>query len=202
MTIGVVDVPADLAADLEAVEPREHDVEQDEVGAVGAPALEAVDAVGGGRDLNPAAPQAEGGHLADRRVVLDEQDPAAAADPDVHHGVRPPVVTAGRSAGLGGRIPPPRTARAATASQCRNEAVERFAIAADPVIALAAQLVGTERALEAARLITAFAHGFVSMELTGAFRLGGDVDRAYDYGVSVLVEALVREGSSGRPSSG
>ncbi len=80
--------------------------------------------------------------------------------------------------------------------------VERFAIAADPVIALAAQLVGTERALEAARLITAFAHGFVSMELTGAFRLGGDVDRAYDYGVSVLVEALVREGSSGRPSSG
>jgi len=28
------------------------------------------------------------------------------------------------------------------------------------------------------------------MELSGAFRLGGDVDEAYRYGVEVLVEAL------------
>lgn len=52
------------------------------------------------------------------------------------------------------------------------------------------RLVGSERALEAARLVTAFAHGFVSMEITGAFRLGGDVDEAYRYGVGVLVDAL------------
>jgi hypothetical protein len=28
------------------------------------------------------------------------------------------------------------------------------------------------------------------MELSGAFRLGGDVDEAYRYGVDVLVDAL------------
>jgi AcrR family transcriptional regulator len=66
----------------------------------------------------------------------------------------------------------------------RNERASR------PLLTLAQQLVGPERALDAARLLTAFAHGFVSMELNGAFRLGGDVDRAFDYGVGVLVQAL------------
>lgn len=62
--------------------------------------------------------------------------------------------------------------------------------AAAPLLELTQRLVGPERALEAARLVTAFAHGFVSMELSGAFRLGGDVDEAYGYGVDVLVDAL------------
>ena len=35
-----------------------------------------------------------------------------------------------------------------------------------PLLALAERLVGPERTLEAARLVTAFAHGFVSMELS------------------------------------
>jgi hypothetical protein len=68
--------------------------------------------------------------------------------------------------------------------------VERNARASAPLLDLTRRLVGPERALEAARLVTAFAHGFVSMELSGAFRLGGDVDEAYRYGVDVLVEAL------------
>ncbi len=67
---------------------------------------------------------------------------------------------------------------------------ELSARAAAPVLELAERLVGPDRALEAARLVTAFAHGFVAMELTGAFRLGGDVDEAYLYGVDVLVDAL------------
>jgi AcrR family transcriptional regulator len=67
------------------------------------------------------------------------------------------------------------------------------ALAAAPVLELAERLVGPDRALEAARLITAFANGFVSMELAGAFRLGGNVDEAYRYGVDVLVEALARK---------
>ena len=44
--------------------------------------------------------------------------------------------------------------------------------------------------LEAARLFVAFAHGFVSMELAGAFRLGGDVDRAWRTGVATIVDAV------------
>lgn len=71
--------------------------------------------------------------------------------------------------------------------------VEDTARATAPVLALAERLVGPERALEAARLITAFANGFISMELAGAFRLGGDVERSYRYGVDVLVDALVNE---------
>jgi AcrR family transcriptional regulator len=62
--------------------------------------------------------------------------------------------------------------------------------AAAPLLKVTERLVGSERALEAARLVTAFAHGFVSMEITGAFRLGGDVDEAFRYGVTVLVDAL------------
>jgi AcrR family transcriptional regulator len=67
---------------------------------------------------------------------------------------------------------------------------ELNAAAAAPILEVAKRLVGPDRALEAARLVTAFAHGFVSMELSGAFRLGGDVDTAYRYGVDVLVSAL------------
>lgn len=67
---------------------------------------------------------------------------------------------------------------------------ELNALASAPLLQVAQRLVGSERALEAARLVTAFAHGFVSMEITGAFRLGGDVDEAYRYGVDVLVDAL------------
>jgi AcrR family transcriptional regulator len=65
--------------------------------------------------------------------------------------------------------------------------------AAAPLIALSERLVGRDRALEAARLVTAFVHGFVSMELSGAFRMGGDLDTAYRYGVDVLVDALANE---------
>jgi AcrR family transcriptional regulator len=67
---------------------------------------------------------------------------------------------------------------------------EHNARASVPLLELAERLVGPDRALEAARLVTAFAHGFVSMELAGAFRLGGDVDEAYRYGIDALVDAL------------
>jgi AcrR family transcriptional regulator len=77
---------------------------------------------------------------------------------------------------------------------------ELNAAAAAPILEVAKRLVGADRALEAARLVTAFAHGFVSMELSGAFRLGGDVDAAYAYGVDVLVSALAaRTRSIGHP---
>jgi AcrR family transcriptional regulator len=69
---------------------------------------------------------------------------------------------------------------------------ELTAQAAAPVLALASRLAGPDHALEAARLVTAFANGFISMELSGAFRLGGDPDEAYRYGVDILVDALAR----------
>jgi AcrR family transcriptional regulator len=62
--------------------------------------------------------------------------------------------------------------------------------ASEPVLQAAAALVGVEHRLEAARTFVAWAQGFVSMELAGAFRLGGDVDAAFEYGLERLTEAM------------
>ncbi len=46
------------------------------------------------------------------------------------------------------------------------------------------------RALRAARVLTPFLHGFVSMELVGAFRLGAGVDEAFEHGVKTILAGL------------
>lgn len=61
-----------------------------------------------------------------------------------------------------------------------------------PVLRIATELAGPDDALEAARTITAWASGFVSMEIADAFGLGGDVDRAFDYGAARIADALTR----------
>ncbi|MFT4211550.1 MAG: TetR/AcrR family transcriptional regulator [Microbacterium sp.] len=66
-----------------------------------------------------------------------------------------------------------------------RESLERSAA---PVLR-ATQQLGAD-SLDAARLVTAWAVGFIQMELTGAFQLGGDVDRAFDYGIERIAAAL------------
>lgn len=63
---------------------------------------------------------------------------------------------------------------------------------AAPVRRVARALVGHEHELSAARMITAWAHGFVMMERAGAFQLGGDVDEAWEFALDGLVTALSR----------
>ena len=58
------------------------------------------------------------------------------------------------------------------------------------IVDSAAVITGEEHALDAARLVTAWATGFIHMELAGAFRLGGDVDGAFDYGLAALRRGL------------
>ncbi len=67
---------------------------------------------------------------------------------------------------------------------------ELLAGTAAAVVRVAHALAGPDRALDAARTVVAWAHGFISMELAGAFRLGGDVDRAFAFGVERLTTAL------------
>ncbi|PPI21744.1 TetR/AcrR family transcriptional regulator [Rathayibacter sp. AY1B5] len=55
---------------------------------------------------------------------------------------------------------------------------------------LTAQLAGEEDALEAARTLTAWATGFIGMEITGAFTLGGDGESAWRFGLGRIVSAL------------
>jgi AcrR family transcriptional regulator len=57
------------------------------------------------------------------------------------------------------------------------------------ILRVAGDLVGQEQALEAARTLTAWATGFLLMEITGAFRLGGDLERAWEFGLARLVGA-------------
>jgi AcrR family transcriptional regulator len=77
---------------------------------------------------------------------------------------------------------------------------EANARASADLLILAERLVGREGSLEAARLLTAFAHGFVCMELAGAFRLGGDVDVAFRFAVETLIVGLTAR--SGSPALG
>ncbi|MZD03512.1 TetR family transcriptional regulator [Streptomyces sp. SID5785] len=65
-----------------------------------------------------------------------------------------------------------------------------LAQAAAPVLETTAALAGPRRSLEAARTVTAWTHGFLSMELSSAFNLGGDVDDAFEYGLAHLTTAL------------
>ncbi|WP_049557148.1 TetR/AcrR family transcriptional regulator [Nonomuraea sp. SBT364] len=67
---------------------------------------------------------------------------------------------------------------------------EILARAAAPLLEESRRLVGERRALDAARLVTAWATGFIGMELNGAFRLGGDVDEAFEYGLAAIRRAL------------
>ncbi|WP_027347042.1 TetR/AcrR family transcriptional regulator [Hamadaea tsunoensis] len=65
-----------------------------------------------------------------------------------------------------------------------------------PILRVAARLAGPDHALPAARTITAWAHGFIGMELAGAFNLGGDLDVAFDFGIAALAEALTAAGTA------
>ncbi len=60
----------------------------------------------------------------------------------------------------------------------------------EPVLTVVAAFAGEENALNAARVFTAWAYGFLSMERAGAFNLGGDVDEAYEFGIAALGRAL------------
>lgn len=73
------------------------------------------------------------------------------------------------------------------------EALDRArAESVKPALTALAKLVDANDVLPAARTLTAFLHGFVTMEIDGAFHLQGDVARAFEYGVEKLLRALSR----------
>lgn len=73
------------------------------------------------------------------------------------------------------------------ASAAPQEALDR---AGSRIVVSAGEVAGEAHALEAARLVTAWATGFIHMELSGAFRMGGDVDAAFDYGLTALQRGI------------
>jgi AcrR family transcriptional regulator len=75
------------------------------------------------------------------------------------------------------------------AAQTEAGTLARSAAIAQIMPALSA-LVGEANRLLAARALTPFMHGFVSLEITGAFRLGPGLDEAYENGVATILAGL------------
>ena len=68
--------------------------------------------------------------------------------------------------------------------------VEALRLPVEPLLRACTQTVGEEHALDAARFAVAWMTGFLHMELSGAFRLGGDVDGAFEYGLRRLTAGM------------
>jgi AcrR family transcriptional regulator len=51
-------------------------------------------------------------------------------------------------------------------------------------------LVGAGHALDAARFLTAWANGFLTMRLSGTLQMGGDLDAAWEWGLERAVAAI------------
>jgi AcrR family transcriptional regulator len=66
----------------------------------------------------------------------------------------------------------------------------RSARSAATFMRIVTELAGPQQALPTARYIVAWAHGFITMELAGAFRLGGDVDQAWGFGLDQILTAI------------
>ncbi len=76
------------------------------------------------------------------------------------------------------------------APQAVPGATDRYQRTSVTLLRLVTDLVGPRQALPAARTIVAWSHGFITMELAGAFRLGGDVDQAWDFGLDRVLDAI------------
>lgn len=77
-------------------------------------------------------------------------------------------------------------------SRRTEEGASVRASALAPAMPALTALVGQEGALLAARVLTPFLHGFVSMEIGDAFRLGGGLDAAFEHGVATILHGLAR----------
>jgi hypothetical protein len=68
-----------------------------------------------------------------------------------------------------------------------------------PLLDAVAEVVGPEHALDGARLVTAWATGFLNMELADRLRMGGSIDAAWQWGLARIVAALDGPGDAADP---
>jgi AcrR family transcriptional regulator len=78
------------------------------------------------------------------------------------------------------------------APEAVSGATARYERSSATLLRVVTELAGPRHALPAARTIVAWAHGFITMELAGAFRLGGDVEQAWDFGLGRVLNAVQR----------
>jgi AcrR family transcriptional regulator len=75
-------------------------------------------------------------------------------------------------------------------------ATARSARSSATLLRVVAELADPPHMLPAARTIVAWAHGFIVMELAGAFRLGGDVEQAWEFGLDRILATVRGAGGS------
>jgi AcrR family transcriptional regulator len=88
------------------------------------------------------------------------------------------------------------------APQATSGATARSVRSSATFLRVVAELAGQRHALPAARTIVAWAHGFITMELAGAFRLGGDIEQAWDFGLDRILAAVRRSGNARSRAAG
>jgi hypothetical protein len=59
-----------------------------------------------------------------------------------------------------------------------------------PLLDAVSAITGEQHALDGARLLTAWATGYLTMELADRLRMGGDLDAAWSWGLARIVAAL------------
>ena len=67
---------------------------------------------------------------------------------------------------------------------------ERSVRSSAPVLRTIAVVAGEQDALAAARTLVPWVQGFITMELSGAFHLGGDIEDAWRFGLDRLLAAI------------
>ena len=72
--------------------------------------------------------------------------------------------------------------------------------AVTPLLDAVAELTGPEHALDGARLMTAWATGYITMELNDRLKMGGDIDAAWRWGLGRIVDSLAPAIGSDRDS--
>jgi AcrR family transcriptional regulator len=78
------------------------------------------------------------------------------------------------------------------APQAVSGATARSERSSATLLRLVTELAGPRHVLPAARTIVAWANGFITMELAGAFRLGGDIEQAWNFGLDQVLNAIKR----------
>ncbi|WP_243063751.1 TetR/AcrR family transcriptional regulator [Humibacter sp. RRB41] len=78
----------------------------------------------------------------------------------------------------------------ASPSPAARPSADALAASSAAVLRVSERLAGADDALEAARTVTAWALGFLTMELSGSFQLGGDPAKAFDYGAMAIARAI------------
>jgi len=64
-----------------------------------------------------------------------------------------------------------------------------------PLMTTLDTLVGRAHSLPAARTLTAFLHGFVTMELNASFQMAGSVEDAFDFGLTAVIRGVIGGGA-------